>query len=99
TKVRDSAPTKYGVNAKIVNSLIADGCIINGRVENSVIFRGCHVNSGAVVKNSILMQGTLISEDSHLDYVVTDKNVKIIHEKQMQGNLKKLLYVEKDGVR
>jgi len=99
TKVRYSAPTKYGVNAKIVNSLIADGCIINGRVENSVIFRGCHVNSGAVVKNSILMQGTLISEDSHLDYVVTDKNVKIIHEKQMQGNLKKLLYVEKDGVR
>lgn len=99
TKIRDSAPTKYGEKSKIVNSLIADGCIINGTVENSVIFRGCKVGLGAVVKNSILMQGSLVSEDTHLEYVVADKNVRFVNEKQLQGNLRKLLYVEKDGIR
>ncbi|MGD9604948.1 MAG: glucose-1-phosphate adenylyltransferase subunit GlgD [Bacilli bacterium] len=99
TKVRDSAPTKYGANARIINSLIADGCIIDGTVENSVIFRGCHVKENAVVKNSILMQGTLVSEQVNLDYVIADKNVNIIKEKAILGNLKKLIYIEKDGVR
>lgn len=33
TKVRDSAPTKYGDNAKVSDSLIADGCIIEGEVK------------------------------------------------------------------
>ena len=33
TKVRNSPPTKYTSDAKINNSLIADGCVIEGRVE------------------------------------------------------------------
>ena len=40
TKVKDSAPTRYGANAIVKNSLIADGCVIEGTVENSIIFRG-----------------------------------------------------------
>ena len=37
TKIRNSAPTKYTAGAKAVNSLIADGCVIEGTVENSII--------------------------------------------------------------
>ena len=39
TKIRDSAPTKYGNSAIVKNSMIADGCIIEGEVENSILFR------------------------------------------------------------
>jgi glucose-1-phosphate adenylyltransferase len=99
TKIRDSAPTKYGTNAKISNSLIADGCIIDGTVENSIVFRGCKINKSAVVKNSILMQSTIVDDNANLDYVITDKNVKILNEKQWNGSVKKLIYIEKDGVR
>lgn len=33
TKVKDSVPTRYLDNAKVENSLIADGCVIDGTVK------------------------------------------------------------------
>ena len=97
TKVRDSAPTKYSETNYVENSLIADGCEIDGTVINSVIFRGAKVCKGAVVKNCILMQDTYIAEDVNLEYVITDKNVKIINKKEIIGSLDDLVYVNKDG--
>ena len=46
TKIHDSAPTYYGEDAVVSDSLIADGCKIEGTVENSIIFRGVHVTFG-----------------------------------------------------
>lgn len=77
TKVRDQVPVKYGLSAKVSNSLIADGCIINGEVENCVIFRGAKIGKGTVLKNCIIMQNTYISDNAHLEYVITDKDVLI----------------------
>lgn len=85
TKVRDEVPVRYGINASAKNSMIADGCIIEGTVENSVIFRGVKIDKGAVVKNSILMQGTYVGEKSVLDCVVTDKDVMIRDSKTLIG--------------
>lgn len=85
TKVRDSAPTKYGEHAEVSNSFIADGCIIEGKVENSILFRGVHIDAGAVVRNSILMQDTYVSSKCELDHVVTDKNVTIRENNKLSG--------------
>ena len=85
TKVRDSAPSKYGENAIVKNSLISDGCVIEGVVENSILFRGVKVQKGAVVKNSIIMQDNIIGENTTLDCVITDKNVVISDRKHLSG--------------
>jgi len=98
TKVRDSAPTKYGSQSKVVNSLIADGCMIEGEVYNSVIFRGTKIGKGAIIKDSILMQDTIISEGKHLEYVITDKNVVIENKKELIGNSEYPVYVKKGGI-
>jgi glucose-1-phosphate adenylyltransferase len=98
TKVRDSAPTKYGEEAAVANSLVADGCEIEGRVENSVIFRGTRVGKGSVVKNSILMQNTYVADGVVLDRVITDKNVRIINKREIIGEENQLAYIVKDGV-
>lgn len=86
TKVRDEVPVKYGLNSKVKNSLIADGCIIEGTVENSVIFRGVKIAKGAVVKNCIIMQSGIIGENSSLEYVVTDKDVIINRDRHLSGS-------------
>lgn len=39
TKVRDDAPSRYGLTSNVKNSIIAQGCVINGEVENCVISR------------------------------------------------------------
>ncbi len=95
TKVRDDFPASYGLEAKAENSLIADGCIIEGTVENSVLFRGVTVAKGAVVRKSILMQGTYVGENSRLDCVVTDKNVKITEESTLSGSKNYPVYFSK----
>ncbi len=85
TKVRDEVPAKYGLSAEAGGSMIADGAIIDGTVENSIIFRGVHIGKGAVVKNCILMQDTMVSENVSLDHVITDKNVVIRAGRTMVG--------------
>ena len=95
TKVRNSAPTKYVGDASVSNSLIADGCIIEGTVDNSILFRGVRVGKGAVVKNSILFQDTVISDNAFLNCLVTDKNVVIREGRVLSGHETMPVYVEK----
>lgn len=85
TKIRDSAPTKYGTSSIVKNSLISDGCVIEGEVENSILFRGVKVAKGAKVKNCILMQDTIVSERAQLGYIITDKNVLITDNRKLFG--------------
>ncbi len=73
TKVKDSAPTKYGDKAQVKNSLISDGCIIEGTVENSVLFRGVRVDEGAVIKNSVILNDSIIENNASMDYIIMDK--------------------------
>lgn len=86
TKVRNSPPTKYAKEAKVSNSLIADGCIVEGEIENSILFRGVRIGKGAVIKNSILMQDTFVGSDSSLNCVITDKNVVIKDGRILSGH-------------
>ena len=95
TKIRNSAPTNYVTGSKVVNSLIADGCVIEGTVENSIIFRGVKVGKGAVVKNSILFQDTYVCPNASLDSVITDKNVVIRDGRKLVGYKTMPFYIEK----
>ena len=85
TKIRDDNPTRYVTGSKVSNSILADGCVIEGTVENCVLFRGVKVKKGAVVKNCVLMQDTVVGEGCDLEYVITDKNVTISADKEIKG--------------
>ena len=85
TKVRDSAPSKYLEGAVVQNSLISDGCMIEGTVKNCILFRGVKVGKGSVIRNSIVMQDTVIGTGVSLDCVITDKNVVIRDRRKLAG--------------
>ncbi len=86
TKDQSNPSTYYGPHAKSVNSLVADGCIIEGEVENSILFRGVRVEKGAKVSNCVLMQSTSIQEGAILKYAITDKNVRINPGRMLMGH-------------
>lgn len=98
TKVKDSPPTKYGNDCRVVNSLVADGCIIEGDVENSIIFRGTKVGKGAKIKNCIIMQDSIIGERAELNAVITDKNVIIRDKIILSGHPLLPFYIGKGKV-
>lgn len=95
TKVRNSAPTYYSPDARVKNSLIADGCEIYGEVENSIIFRGTKIGKGTVVKNCILFQDTFTGENVKLNCVIADKNVVIRDNKNLSGDESLPFYLAK----
>lgn len=49
--------------ASVSNSLVNEGCIIFGQVEHSVLFYGVHVGQGSLIKDSVIMPGSVIGED------------------------------------
>ena len=95
TKVRNSAPTRFSSDAKVTNSIVADGCVIEGVVENSILFRGVKVGKGTVIKNSILLQNTYTGDDVYLNCVITDKNVTIKDGKMLSGHETLPFYIGK----
>ena len=98
TSRRDSLPTKYGKRAEVSNSIIAEGCQIDGAVSNCVICRGVRVREGAIVKNCILQEGTEVDRDANLDYIITDREVKISENRKMTGYSTYPVYIENSRV-
>lgn len=86
TKVKDEPPAKYNEEARIKNSIVADGCIIEGYVENCILFRGVRVMKGVNLKDSIVMQGSVVEENVQLKYCILDKNVVISNGKVLNGD-------------
>lgn len=95
TKIRDDNPTRYMNCSKAKNIMAADGCVIEGEVENCILFRGVKIGKGAKVKNCVLMQDSVVEEGASVEYVITDKKVKISAGKELKGTDSFPVYVEK----
>ena len=98
TNRKDSLPTKYGKHADIKNSIVADGCQIEGTVINSVVCRNVRIGAGAIVKNCILQDDTLIGDDATLDCVIADRSVVISENRNMMGYRTYPVYIERSRV-
>jgi len=95
TKVQDDMPTIYGLNSKVKNCLVADGCQLRGKAEGCVIFRNVIIEEGAVVRGCVLMQGTYVSAGAFLTHVITDKSVVIKPDKALMGAANYPVYIGK----
>jgi glucose-1-phosphate adenylyltransferase len=98
TKVKDEVPAKYNEEANVTNSIVADGCVIEGDVQNSVLFRGVTISRGVSVKNSIILQGSVIGINSTLEYVIIDKEAHITENKHLRGESTWPLLIGKNAV-
>ena len=72
SKVDDLPPAKYNVGAKIKNSLISSGCIINGTVEDSVIFKKTYIGNNCYIKNSIILNDVYIGDNTHIENCIVE---------------------------
>ncbi len=98
TKVRDDAPSRYGLTSRVKGSLIAQGCVINGEVENSILSKGVRIGQGAKVKNCIIMQDTKIGKDAVLENVIVDKDVIVSDGNTLTGAETYPIYIAKQTV-
>jgi len=95
TKIRDDNPTRYIVGAKSVNTMAADGCVIEGEVEDSILFRGVKIGKGAKVKNSILMQDVVVEDGAVVENLIADKDVTVTAGSEVKGTKLHPVYIPK----
>ena len=98
TRARDSAPSRYGENAVVENSLIADGVRIEGTVRNSIIFRDAVIKKGAVIENSVVMHDVVVGENAHLSYAILDSRVVVNDGRFLGGYITHPFYLEEGTV-
>lgn len=85
TKVRDEMPAYYGDHSNVVNSLVADGCIVEGTVENSILFRGVRIAPDAHIKNCIIMQDGQVHSGAYIENCILDKQAVIKRNAKLIG--------------
>jgi len=95
TKTKDEPSTFYKDDAKVSNSLVANGCILDGNIQNSIIFRGVKVGKNAIVKNSILMQKAVIEDNAVIVNAIVYKFTRIEKGVEVIGNQTVPYVVEK----
>jgi len=70
-------PQHIAAGARVRNALIAEGCEIAGVVENSVLFANVKVHPGAVVRDCVLMEHTVVGEGVQMENCITDVRVQV----------------------
>ena len=70
-------PHFIGANAVVGNSLVTEGCEIYGSVINSVISGDVVVGKGAVVKDSVILDGVRICEGAQVHYSILDADTTV----------------------
>ena len=79
------APPHYvSPDATVQNSLISEGGLIEGSVDFSVLFANVSIEKGAVVRDSILMPGTVVKKGAVVQYAIVAENA-VIEENAIVG--------------
>ena len=74
----DAHPAAYiDEGAKVVDSLVAEGCEVYGSVKHSVISVGCTIGKGAIVEDSVVMPGVVIEEGAIVRHAILGENSKV----------------------
>lgn len=73
-------PAHYiGKNARVNNSLIVEGCIINGDIQNSVLSQGVYVGKNTLIRDSVIMPNVQIGDNVVIDKAIVGNDAIINH--------------------
>jgi glucose-1-phosphate adenylyltransferase len=77
TRTPPRAPMQLGDGARIADSLVSEGCRIHGQVESSILGPGVQVAAGAVVRDAIVMEDTVLEQGCRVEHCILDKRVRL----------------------
>lgn len=81
----DAPAAWLGPRAEIEQVRLAAGCRVEGRVSRSVLSTGVRVGRGAVVSDSVLLDGVVVQPGARVTRAVVDKNAVIGRQAVVAG--------------
>ncbi len=79
------APAFVAAGSRVENSMLAAGSTIHGHVVSSVIGPGAVVSAGAVVRDSVLLEGVNVGAGAELSGVIVDSGAEIEPGRRIGG--------------
>lgn len=98
TKSKDTPPSKFFKESKVLNSFIANGCSIKGNVKNSTLARRVTVEEGAELENCIILEKCIIGKNAKLKNIILDKKNVIGDGEVLMGSREFPVVVAKKDV-
>jgi glucose-1-phosphate adenylyltransferase len=77
TRSEEKAPAKVGPHAQVAGNLFSNGCRVDGIVERSILSPGVYVGEGAIVRDSVILNDTLIAAGALVDRAIIDRQVTV----------------------
>ena len=77
SRTANMPPQYVGSSAKIENSMISEGAVVNGNVDFSIIVPGVTIEAGATVRDSIIMPGSVIKAGAVVEYAIVGEECVI----------------------
>jgi glucose-1-phosphate adenylyltransferase len=86
TKPKDEPPAKYNIGAKVTDTLVGSGAILNGYVNHSVLFRKVFAGENSSITDSIILEGCYIGINCVVEHAILDKEVVLSDGKHVIGS-------------
>jgi glucose-1-phosphate adenylyltransferase len=77
TRSEEQPPVRLGSEAWVGGNLLSNGCIVEGIVERSVLSPGVRVAAGAAVRDSVIMNDTVVGPQARIERAIIDKEVEV----------------------
>ena len=93
SKTIDATPQQFSKDADVRHSLITDGCYVAGTIEHSILSRNVKVGKGSFIKDSVIMPGTVIGENVHIEKAIVGENAFIYDDAEIIGKIGEIAVV------
>lgn len=70
-------PARVLDSGRVADSLLSPGSVVRGTVLRSVLGPGVVVEEGALVRDSVVFQDTVVAEGARLDWAVVDRDCRV----------------------
>ena len=98
TVTHDTPPALYGEGAKMCNSFISNGCIVEGEVKDSILCRNVKVGKGAKVERSIILSNVALGDGTTVRDAIIDKYSVVTKGRTVAGEEGNVLYVKQGAI-
>lgn len=98
TATHDTPPALYGQKAKVSDSFVANGCVIEGEVSHSIICRNVTIGKGVKIHDSIILSEVSIGDYASLSHVVVDKYGVITAKHTIAGDKENYIYLKQGAI-
>ncbi|ALC90300.1 glucose-1-phosphate adenylyltransferase [Bacillus sp. FJAT-18017] len=95
--VNPNQPPQYICpEARLTESLVNEGCVIEGEVVKTVVFQGVSIKEGALVKESVIMPDAVIGSGSVIEKAIVSPGISIPEGAVIKGSDGEVVLISED---